>query len=401
MTKTYAIFGTGGVGKTTTSAALAHALARAGRRTLVTTIDPARRLADVLGVPRTDSGGDSGGALPLDDAATAVRSVPGTPNLFMVMPHSRASAHEVATSLLGNHPHTLESLRKNPVFDLLCDGLAGVHELASITALAEKVDDYDALVIDTAPSRHGIELLTLPRRLQDLVDSRALRWLGDLSRERLDERRGVGRLLNWGKRRFVAGFERSLGSTVVADTMEVLTAVALARQELSAAVRRAERMLCGPDVDRWVVLSPSLGGVSAALPLARQIASVTGRPPTGFAINRAVTEAPAWAERLAGLASVGAAVRADARTAAAEFADGAEQTRRAEGQIAGEFPTSARVCVPHLTADAEPAAIAEQAAGYLASAVARAAGGPEAPASASPGPAGVPLAIPTASPQRA
>ena len=244
MTTRYVVYGAGGVGKTTTAAALAVSLAQRGARTLVVTTDPARRLGDALGVPTSPD----------------IVAVPWRAGLDCFMPEAKATTRSVAAELLVDAPDVAARLQRNPVFEMLCSGLAGVHELATLASLAPRLGGYDAVVIDTAPSHHALELVSLPGRLSALIDNRALQWLARLAEQRLEERRGLSaRLLDWGQRRFVARFEDALGGSAIASCMEVLGAVMTARPRLSETVRFANELLTGPATAHVVVLAARHG----------------------------------------------------------------------------------------------------------------------------------------------
>jgi anion-transporting ArsA/GET3 family ATPase len=158
--------GSGGVGKTTSSAALAIKLAMEGARVVVLTIDPARRLADSLNigtiggeptrVPLPDTTGYCD-ALMLDVAET-----------FIALIQRFASSKETAERILSNRYFQFASTR-----------LGGVHEYMA----AEKVralaacGDYDVVVVDTPPSRNALEFLRAPERLAELMDGGVMRWM--------------------------------------------------------------------------------------------------------------------------------------------------------------------------------------------------------------------------------
>ena len=157
--------GSGGVGKTTVSATFALAAARAGRRACVVTVDPARRLADSLGVQSlanvpTEVEGDWPGhlhALMLDTKGT-----------FDDLVHRYSRTPEQAEGILGNR-----------LYQNLAGALSGTQEYMAMEKLYELVNsaDFDVVVVDTPPTRNALDLLDAPRRLTHFLENRLFRAL--------------------------------------------------------------------------------------------------------------------------------------------------------------------------------------------------------------------------------
>jgi anion-transporting ArsA/GET3 family ATPase len=168
--------GTGGVGKTTTSAVLALAAARRGRNAIVVTIDPAKRLADTLGLeslgnvaheidrglwdPTGGTAADAGGrlsALMLDTRST-----------FDALVHKHATSAEQAERILDNR-----------FYRNIAGALSGTQEYMAMEKLHELHEEggYDLIVIDTPPTRHALDFLEAPARLTRLLDNRIFRVL--------------------------------------------------------------------------------------------------------------------------------------------------------------------------------------------------------------------------------
>ena len=315
----YIVYGAGGVGKTTTAAALGVAFAARGARTLVATTDPARRLAHALSLP----------------AHTDVAPVPWAPGLDYYMPEAGATTRAVVDAMLADFPDVAASLAGNPVFELLCSGLAGMHELAALASLAPIAARYDVVVIDTAPSRHALDLVTLPRRIAALIDSRALVWLGQLSEDRLAERRGLSRrLIDWGQRRLVGRFESALGGTAVASCMEVLRAMAVLRPLLSARAQAAGSLLTGPRTEHVVVLAPRAGAAEEARVFSDELA-LTARRPSLYIVNR-VPEIATWAQTLIATPTLPALLRDAAQVALDESTTRSAAAARVTVALAAE-----------------------------------------------------------------
>jgi len=161
-TRVLVITGGGGVGKTTLSAALAVGAARRGARTCVVTVDPAKRLADALGI-------DSLGNHP-----TAVESQPG---LWAAMLDVSASWD----AMVHRHadPEIAERLLENPFFRALADRFPAAQAYAAGEQMAEHIESHhwDLLVVDTPPAGGGIDFYTAPGRMREVIGGRLLRWL--------------------------------------------------------------------------------------------------------------------------------------------------------------------------------------------------------------------------------
>jgi anion-transporting ArsA/GET3 family ATPase len=155
--------GSGGVGKTTTAAALAVYGAEAGRRTMVMTIDPARRLADALGLRSLGNqarkvrlGGASLEAMMLDQKGA-----------WDALVERYAPSREVRQRILANR-----------FYQHLSESFAGSQEYMAIEQLAElnASGRYDLIVVDTPPTRHALDFLDAPRRIAAFLDRQVIRW---------------------------------------------------------------------------------------------------------------------------------------------------------------------------------------------------------------------------------
>lgn len=160
------LLGPGGVGKTTLSAACGIAAARAGRRVLVLTVDPARRLAQALGI---DSRADRPVAVPVEGAAPG-----GTLRAVQIDP--KATFERLLDRVAS--PEAVRSIRTNRLYAGLVDTLPGVLEYMGVEALNEHARDpgIDLIVLDTPPAARGLDFLDSPRRMVSLLENDALRW---------------------------------------------------------------------------------------------------------------------------------------------------------------------------------------------------------------------------------
>ena len=166
------VCGAGGVGKTTTSAALALAGARSGRRTLVLTIDPARRLAQALGIPPT---GSEPSDISAERLAEAGVDVPGRGRLSAWMLDPRVVLESVVDRFAPS-PEDAKTIRGTRLYQALCEVMTGLQEYTAAEALYTFHTEgrYDLIVLDTPPSRNALDFLDAPRKLARFLDERTL-----------------------------------------------------------------------------------------------------------------------------------------------------------------------------------------------------------------------------------
>jgi anion-transporting ArsA/GET3 family ATPase len=163
--------GSGGVGKTTTAAALAMGLAADGHRVAVVTIDPARRLADALGL-------DDLGNEPrlVDPARLAGHGIEVRGELWAMMLDAKRTFDELIERLAPDGP-TRDEVLSNRIYQQLSGAVAGSQEFTAVAKLYElhRSGDFDVLVLDTPPSRNALDFLDAPDRLTGFFEGRALR----------------------------------------------------------------------------------------------------------------------------------------------------------------------------------------------------------------------------------
>ncbi len=198
--------GPGGVGKTTIAAATAIAGARAGKRVVVLTIDPAHRLADTLGLERT-SGHGLGGGSELGNEPKLVAG-PWSGELWAAM----LDPAQTLTQVIRRHggDEQAERVLANPLFTTIVDSLSGMNEYMAAERLHELHNDdrYDLVVIDTPPSRHAVDFLDSPRRLTNFVDNRFYQAV-------LAPRKGLVRSINAAAQLVVRLTARLVGAELV------------------------------------------------------------------------------------------------------------------------------------------------------------------------------------------
>src|ERR1700741_5466891 len=191
--------GAGGVGKTTTAAAMALRVAEYGRTVVVLTIDPAKRLAQALGISDL---GNSPQRVPL------APEVPG--QLFAMMLDMRRTFDEMVIQYSG--PDRAQAILDNQFYQTVATSLAGTQDYMAMEKLGQLLseDRWDLVVVDTPPSRNALDFLDAPKRLGSFMDRRLWRVLAP-------PRRGNGKFVI-GATRFGMQAESSvLGSQMLGD----------------------------------------------------------------------------------------------------------------------------------------------------------------------------------------
>lgn len=188
--------GTGGVGKTSISASLGVMAARSGIKTLVMTIDPARRLAQALGIE-----GRAGDEV----------EVPGVPGLSAVMIDPRREFDEF---VLGSTSQGIaKGLFANPLYQQLVGNLNGSQEFTSLVKLVSVVRSkrYDLVILDTPPTQNAVEFLQAPERIYALFQDTVIGWFANPTAEE----GWIKRTLHHGTRLVTGALEKVTGSKFI------------------------------------------------------------------------------------------------------------------------------------------------------------------------------------------
>ena len=267
--------GAGGVGKTTTSAALALAAAREGRRVLVVTIDPSKRLAEALGVDRNPAE-----PLPLTDEWLRAAGVeaPGALEAWMLDP--QLVADNVVRSRLRD-PGAADRLLKNRIYQNVTSMITGMQEYTAVEALHGFIvdDRYDLIVLDTPPSRNALRFLDAPSRASAFLDKRILGLFIPGGSSFI--RRMAARLL-----------ERVMDLVFGAETREELQSFfALFSHVLNHLNRNQDEMrifFSKPEIGFLLVTSPDQEALAEAFYFEAKARDELGLPVIGYVLNRSV-----------------------------------------------------------------------------------------------------------------
>lgn len=198
--------GSGGVGKTTTAAALGLRAAELGRNVCVLTIDPARRLAQAMGLTE------------LDNTPRAVVGIANGSNskgsLSAMMLDMKRTFDEVVES--HSDPERAEKILSNPFYQALSSSFAGTQEYMAMEKLGQlrAQSQWDLIIVDTPPSRNALDFLDAPARLGSFLDGRLIRIITAPAR---GAGRGIGRIAALGFGIFTNVLSKLLGAQVLAD----------------------------------------------------------------------------------------------------------------------------------------------------------------------------------------
>lgn len=249
--------GCGGVGKTTVAAALAVEAARRGQRSLVLTIDPARRLADALGIGAL---GNEPKVLP-DEALNALGIDSGGSLSAMMLDMKRTF-----DELVERFADSAESRRRileNPIYQHVSDALAGSVEYSAMEKVFELHErgDFDLIVVDTPPAQHALDFLEAPQRLLEFLDSSLVQML---IHPAFSAGRMGFRLFQKGMRRVLQVIERITGIGFLEDISEFLLAFEGMAEGFRERARGVRALLAGPECGFVLVTGPGWESIQQA-----------------------------------------------------------------------------------------------------------------------------------------
>jgi len=209
--------GAGGVGKTTTAAALALRAAEHGRKVCVLTIDPAKRLAQALGLTSLDN---------TPREVVGVHSPDGSGSLHAMMLDMKRTFDEVVETHAD--PERAKQILENPFYQALSSSFAGTQEymamekLGQLSARADLEGTWDLIIVDTPPSRSALDFLDAPARLGSFLDGKFIRILTAPARS---AGRGIGKLAAMGFGIFTGVLNKILGTQVLTDVGTFVAAI--------------------------------------------------------------------------------------------------------------------------------------------------------------------------------
>jgi anion-transporting ArsA/GET3 family ATPase len=266
--------GAGGVGKTTTSAALALGLAARGRKVAVVTIDPARRLAAALGLEEL-----SGEPRRIEPRMLSAQGQHVSGELWAMMLDAKRTLDEIVARLAPDE-RSREEILSNPVYGELSTAVAGSQELSAIAKVYElhAKHDFDVIVLDTPPSRSALDFLNAPTRLLGFLEGRALQVFiapGGLT----------ARLFGRGTALVFAIFARVTGIDMLGELSRFFRSLAGVIEGFGARTRDVAALLRAPETAFLIVTSPEPVPAREAVFLSEQLARA-GMPGGELIVNR-------------------------------------------------------------------------------------------------------------------
>jgi anion-transporting ArsA/GET3 family ATPase len=263
--------GAGGVGKTTTSAAVAVGMARQGLKVAVLTIDPARRLADSLGLPEL---GNEERRVELD--------APG--ELWAMMLDAKSTFDELVTKHAPDEA-TRDAVLSNRIYRELSTAVAGSQEYMAMEKLHELHSEgrYDLLVLDTPPTRNALDFLDAPDRLSRFIDSRSLQFFLAPSRTGLKIfSRGTGLLFSI--------LKRLTGVDLLQDLSDFFSSFGNMAEGFRDRAKAVKELLGEETTTFLLVTSPAHEAIEEAK-FFREKLDESGMPFGGVVVNRMHVEA--------------------------------------------------------------------------------------------------------------
>ncbi|WAX78847.1 ArsA family ATPase [Streptomyces sp. KMM 9044] len=264
--------GSGGVGKTTTAAALGLRAAERGRKVVVLTIDPARRLAQSMGI-------DS-----LDNIPRRVKGIDGSAGgeLHAMMLDMKRTFDEIVEAHAD--PERASAILGNPFYQSLSAGFAGTQEYMAMEKLGQlrARDEWDLIVVDTPPSRSALDFLDAPKRLGSFLDGKLIRVL--LAPAKVGGRAGM-KFLNVGMSMMTGVLGKVLGGQLLGD---VQTFVAAMDSMFGGFRTRADatfKLLQAPGTAFLVVAAPERDALREAAYFVERLAA-EDMPLAGLVLNR-------------------------------------------------------------------------------------------------------------------
>jgi anion-transporting ArsA/GET3 family ATPase len=253
--------GSGGVGKTTAAAVLALEGARRGRNACVVTIDPARRLADALGLAQlTNEVTEIDRTLWADDNA-----VPGG-RLSALMLDSKSTFDTLVTREAAS-PDQAQRILDNTFYRNISGALGGTQEYMAMEKLHELHSDggFELIVVDTPPTRHALDFLDAPRRLTRLLDNRVFKILMMPTRASL-------RVVSAGIQGFLRTVARVVGSEVIKDVIAFFRAFEGMEEGFRERAQAVDQLLSDENTAFVLITSPRRDSLEEARFFANRLA---------------------------------------------------------------------------------------------------------------------------------
>ncbi|MFD8086808.1 ArsA family ATPase [Kitasatospora sp. NPDC059722] len=262
--------GSGGVGKTTTAAAIGLRAAERGRKVVVLTIDPARRLAQSMGLTE------------LDNTPRVVKGVGGEGELQAMMLDMKRTFDEVV--LAHAEPERAKAIMENPFYQSLSAGFAGTQEYMAMEKLGQlrAAEEWDLIVVDTPPSRSALDFLDAPNRLGSFLDGRVIRILTAPAKV---GGRSAMKFLNVGMGLLTGTLGKIFGAQLLTDVQTFVSAMDSMFGGFRERADRTYQLLKAPGTAFLVVAAPERDALREAAYFVDRLAA-DRMPLAGLVLNR-------------------------------------------------------------------------------------------------------------------
>jgi anion-transporting ArsA/GET3 family ATPase len=267
--------GTGGVGKTTVAAVFAVEGARRGRNAVVVTIDPAKRLANTLGLESLSNTAHRIERRRWDPAGEA----PPSGRLSALMLDTKSTFDQLVATYAADD-HQTERILDNRFYRNISTALSGTQEYMAMEKLYELHEQggYDLIVVDTPPTRHALDFIDAPRRLTRLLDNRIFRLLMMPTRAYL-------RVASAAVQRFLRTVSKVVGTEVIDDVVAFFRAFEGMEEGFRNRATSVLELLAEPSSSFVIVSSPRRDAVEEAAFFAERLAE-SDIPVEGLIVNR-------------------------------------------------------------------------------------------------------------------
>jgi anion-transporting ArsA/GET3 family ATPase len=266
--------GSGGVGKTTTSAAIALGMAAEGAKVAVVTIDPAKRLANALGMQELENEPRRVEPERLTGGTSAFKG-----ELWAMMLDPKRTFDELIERVAAD-PERAEEIKRNRIYRELSTAVSGSQEFTAVAKLyeLERDGEFDLLVLDTPPSRNAVDFLDAPTRLTSFLEGRALKAFIRPT--------GLGmRVLGRGAAPLLGALRRVTGVDLIGDLTTFFGLMGDMTDDFSERARGVERMLKASTTAFVLVTSAQQAAIDEAIWFRRTLIE-GGLPFQGVIVNR-------------------------------------------------------------------------------------------------------------------
>lgn len=265
--------GSGGVGKTTTAAALGLRAAERGRKVVVLTIDPARRLAQSMGIDSLDN---------VPRQVKAIEGASGDGELHAMMLDMKRTFDEIVEAHADKE--RAAAILGNPFYQSLSAGFAGTQEYMAMEKLGQlrSRDEWDLIVVDTPPSRSALDFLDAPKRLGSFLDGKLIRVL--MAPAKVGGRAGM-KFLNVGMSMMTGALGKLLGGQLLRDVQTFVAAMDTMFGGFRTRADATYRLLQAPGTAFLVVASPERDALREAAYFVERLAA-DDMPLAGLVLNR-------------------------------------------------------------------------------------------------------------------